>query len=339
MMFSLIICTYNRPDSVQSLLRSISTQFLVPNEILVIDGSDDIFTEQVVNIEGLNIFYHRVTKQERGLTKQRNIGISLVQDESEIICFLDDDVVLEEDYFQQIIEPFINDPEVIGVGGYAHNEVQWNVLPKNSKLLSALKYFEFDGYYRRQSLRDQMRKLFRLASNLSPGKMPSFGHGRSSLPPSGKMYQVDLLIGMAMAFRKSLFTQIKFSEYFEGYGLYEDADFSLRASRLGKLLVNTAARLSHHHAPQGRPNHFKYGLMVVRNGYYVWRVKNPKPVLCDRFKWHSITILLWTIRAINILTGPNRSGALMETLGRKMGWLSLWFNPPKEKTRSTKHKV
>ena len=89
-MFSLIICTYNRPDSVQSLLRSISTQFLVPNEILVIDGSDDIFTEQVVNIEGLNIFYHRVTKQERGLTKQRNIGISLVQDESEIICFLDD---------------------------------------------------------------------------------------------------------------------------------------------------------------------------------------------------------------------------------------------------------
>ena len=144
-------------------------------------------------------------------------------------------------------------------------------------------------------------------------------------------------MGGVSAFRKSLFSKIKFSEYFVGYGLYEDADFSLRASKHGKLVINTAARLSHHHAPQGRPNHFKYGLMVVRNGYYVWRVKNPKPVLRDRFKWHAITILLWTIRATNIITGPNRSGAFKETLGRKMGWLSLWFNTPKEKLPRTKH--
>jgi GT2 family glycosyltransferase len=337
MIFSLVICTYNRPDSVQALLQSISRQTLVPNEILIIDGSKNRFTEQGVKTEGLNIIYQRVTKEERGLTKQRNIGISLVQDESDIIYFLDDDVVLENDYFKQIIESFNNDPEIIGVGGYAHNEVQWNVQPKNSKPLNALKYFEFDGYYRRQPLRDQLRTLLGLSSNLPPGQMPNFGHGRSSLPPSGKMYQVDLIIGMAMAFRKSLFSEIKFSEYFEGYGLYEDADFSLRASKLGKLVVNTAARLSHHHAPQGRPNDFKYGLMVVRNGYYVWRVKNPNPVLRDRFKWHVITILLWTIRATNIITGPNRSEALMETLGRKMGWLSLWFNPPKYKTRTTRH--
>ena len=325
MILSLIICTYNRPNSVEALLQSISSQSLVPNEILIIDASDDRLTEQVLKSEDLNVLYHRVTKEQHGLTKQRNIGISLVQDESEIICFLDDDVILENNYFLQIIESFNNDPEIIGVGGYAHNEVKWNVLPKNSKPLNTLKYFEFDGYYRRQPLRDQLRTLLGLSSNLPPGQMPSFGHGRSSLPPTGKSYQVDLLIGMAMSFRKTLFSQIKFSEYFEGYGLYEDADFSLQASKHGKLVVNTAARLSHHHAPQGRPNHFKYGLMVVRNGYCVWRVKNPNPVMRDQFKWLIITLLLIFIRGINVFTGPKRKYALLETFGRKLGLISLIY--------------
>ena len=338
MIFSLIICTYNRPNSVQALLQSISSQTLVPNEILIIDGSENELTEQVVKIENLNIIYQRVIKMDLGLTKQRNIGISLVQDNSEVICFLDDDVILENDYFKQIIESFIKDSQVIGVGGHITNEVTWHQIDQNFNKKYA-EYFDFDGWYRKMPLRHRLRSLLGLSPNVNPGFMPAFGHGYSIsfLPPSGNVYETEMIMGGVSAFRKSLFSQIKFSEYFEGYGLYEDADFCLRASKLGKLVVNTKARLTHHHAPQGRPNHFKYGLMVVRNGYYVWRVKNPTPVLRDRFKWHAITILLWTIRGINIITGPYRSGALFETLGRKMGWLSLWFNPPKEKFLSTTH--
>lgn len=318
-------------------MRSISTQYLVPNEILIIDGSEDTLPEQVVKSKGLNIHYHHVSGENRGLTKQRNIGISLVQHNSEVICFLDDDVILEQDYFLRIIEHF-KAPEIIGVGGYITNEVNWHQLGHNSHKKDT-KYFVFDDWYRKLPLRHRLRSYLGLSPNVKPGLMPAFGHGYSIsfLPPSAKVYEAEMIMGGVSAFRKSLFSQIKFSEYFQGYGLYEDADFSLRASKQGKLVVNTAARLSHHHAPQGRPNHFKYGQMVVRNGYYVWRVKNPNPVLRHRFKWHLITILLWTIRATNIITGPNRSGALMETLGRKMGWLSLWFNPPKEKLPRTKH--
>jgi hypothetical protein len=38
-----------------------------------------------------------------------------------------------------------------------------------------------------------------------------------------------------MAFRKVVVDSIKFSFYFEGYGLYEDADFSIRALQFGKM--------------------------------------------------------------------------------------------------------
>jgi len=332
MKFALIICTYNRPQSIARLLVSIESQNLLPNEIIVVDGSHEKNKTLVDNNFKMPLTYYLVSEVDRGLTKQRNFGLSKVSPEMDVICFLDDDVVLNPDYFQQVINTFISENRSVGVGGYAINEVKWDLCDKEGKVQRGK--FYCDGYIRDEPLRDRLRSFFGLNSDLSPGNMPSFGHGRSSLPPSGLTYEVDLLIGMAMSFKKSLFDKIQFSEFFQGYGLYEDADFSLRAAQLGKLYINTNAQLEHHHEPAGRPNMFKYGRMVVRNGYYVWRIKNPKPNLKDRFKWHTITLLLLAVRATNVITGPKRKQALMETIGRKIGYFELWIRPqvPKNKT-------
>ena len=69
--------------------------------------------------------------------------------------------------------------------------------------------------------------------------------------------------------------------------------------------------------------------MVVRNGWYVWRTKNPKPAIQHQLKWHAITLLLTGIRYINVLTTSNKKEALTEALGRTAGWWSLWINKPK----------
>ena len=160
--------------------------------------------------------------------------------------------------------------------------------------------------------------------------MPNYSHGRTSgFPFTGKTYEVDLLVGMSMSFRKNVLDAIKFSKFFEGYGLYEDADFSLRALKFGKNVINTNAHLSHFHADSGRPNQFNYGKMVVRNGWYVWRIKNPNPTLKDRFKWNAISILLTLIRFSNSFTGINRKKAFTEAAGRIVGWWSLIFTKPK----------
>jgi GT2 family glycosyltransferase len=149
------------------------------------------------------------------------------------------------------------------------------------------------------------------------------------LPPSGKIYPVELIMGGVSSYKREIFSKLKFSTYFEGYGLYEDADFSLRIAKFGNLYVNTNAQLSHHHNASGRPNQFKYGKMVVRNGWYVWRVKNPNPNFKSRLKWNSTVLLLTMIRGVNIFTTPNKKEAFTETLGRIVGWLSLLFNKPK----------
>ena len=326
MKLALIICTYNRQKSIARLLVSIESQNLLPDEIIVVDGSHQKDETLADNNFKVPLTYYHVSESDRGLTKQRNLGLSKVSADIDVVCFLDDDVILDRNYFQELIKTFELDHDTIGVGGYITNEVNWN---KNSGQRESLNrgQFYFDGFYRQLPLRFKLRKALGLMPVVLPGKMPKFGHGLSVsfLPPSGKVYPVEMLMGGVAAYKKSLFDKIQFSEFFQGYGLYEDADFSLRAAQLGKLYINTNAQLEHHHEPAGRPNMFKYGRMVVRNGCYVWRIKNPRPSLKDRFKWHAITLLLLSVLATNVITGPSRSNALMETIGRKIGYFELWI--------------
>ncbi|GEC73459.1 Glycosyltransferase, GT2 family [Flavobacterium flevense] len=332
MRFSLIICTYMRPESLLRLLQSVQEQTLYPNEILIVDGSINNDTTLVLEQNRFqNLYYFLVSKENRGLTKQRNFGITKVADSSEIVCFLDDDTVLETDYFEEIIKTFKIKNEAIGVGGIAINGYKWK-LQNPTVLYNKNRYYCFENHVYKEGLRNVVRNYLGLASNLPSGRMPDFSHGRTSgFPMTGKTYEVDLLIGMSMAFRKSVFKNIQFSKFFEGYGLYEDADFSLRALSFGKNYCNTNAQLSHFHAASGRPNQYQYGKMVVRNGWYVWRVKNPNPVLKDKIKWYAITLLLTIIRFSNIFTGIDKMKAFTEALGRTIGVMSLFFSKPKVK--------
>lgn len=329
MKFSLIICTYMRPEPLLQLLQSVQEQTVYPDEILIVDGSTNQETEIVLKENQFdNLIYFLVVDNDRGLTKQRNFGISKVALNSEIICFLDDDTVLESDYFEQLLKTYQIHPEALGVGGYISNEVKWEVAEEN--YIPKINEFYFDGWKRKDGSRFIIRKKLGLDSNCPPGYSSLYSHGRSVgfLPPSGKTYEVEMIMGGVSSFRKQVFKTIQFSTYFEGYGLYEDADFTLRLAKKGKLYLNTAAKLNHYHDSSGRPNQYQYGKMVVRNGWYVWRIKNSNPSLNAKLKWHSITILLASIRFLNIFTTAKKKQAFTEAMGRTIGWWSLLFNKP-----------
>jgi GT2 family glycosyltransferase len=331
MKISLIICTYMRPKPLLQLLQSVREQSLYPDEILIIDGSTNDETQQIITDNHFqNLNYFLVPSEHRGLTKQRNFGIKQAGNDIDVVCFLDDDTVLEKEYFKELVDTFMSEISVAGVGGVSINENKWKPIESNKKY-NKYNFFEFEGYVYKEGLRNVVRNRLGLQSNLNPGKMPSYSHGRTcGFPLNGKTYEVDLLIGMSMAFKKSVVDQIQFSSYFEGYGLYEDADFSIRALQFGKNVINTKVQLSHFHSPSGRPNQYQYGKMVVRNGWFVWREKNPKPELMDQLKWHVITILLTIIRFSNTFTAKKRKAAFTEALGRTIGWWSLILDKPKK---------
>lgn len=325
--FNLVICTYKRPEVINKLLVSIYDQIYLPSEILVIDASPDNETK---NLLANNIFpglkYFKVKAKDKGLTRQRNFGIKKTGDDIEVITFLDDDIILEPAYFENLINTYKNKPDAIGVGGYIINEVDW----RRDDTSPSYEEYGHDGYIRDLGSRNLLRKKMGLLSDQPPGYMPDFSNGLSIgfLPPSDKTYPVEFFMGGVASFRKKLFEKISFSEYFEGYGLYEDLDFCLRASKLGQLYVNTSAKVSHNHAEAGRPNKFKYGKMVIRNGWYVWRIKFPNPYFKARLKWHSTVLLLTLVRLGNVITTSQKKEALTESLGRIVGWWSLLFKKP-----------
>ena len=328
---SLIVCTYNRATEVLCLLKSVEQQTRIPDEILIIDASEGGETKTAIekvksSTLGNRIIYHRVSDDERGLTRQRNIGISKAS--CDLVAFLDDDVILEANYFTEVIKCFESHGEAIGVGGYIKSSLQWDKVDPSSPI--RLTRFRSGEWERREDIRWVIRKLLRLDNPFPAGWISESGHGRTlgSIPPDGLDHEVQILMGGASTWRREVFERISFSNYFEGYGLYEDFDFTMRASKLGKLFLCTRARLDHYHAPSGRPNHFRYGMMVVRNGWYVWRVQWPDPSRKARFKWWAVTILLAGLRLIDVRPRAIRK-AIPEGLGRVWGMVSMLWSTPR----------
>ncbi len=317
-----------RPKAILTLLASVEKQETYPDEILIIDGSTDDKTKAVFKKNTFkNLRYYKVDTLNRGLTKQRNFGVDKVSKHIDVVCFLDDDTVLTKKYFKELILTFKN-KEITGVGGIALNENRWD-RKDVTKYYHPKKYYQFEDYIIKEGLRNIARNYLGLQSNLYPGLMPNFSNGRTyGFPLNKKTYKVDLLIGMSFSFHRKVFSKNNFSTYFEGYGLYEDADYSIRAQKYGNNVINTKVQLYHYHNPDGRPNKYKYGKMVVRNGWYVWRTKYPNPSLKARFKWNAIVLLLMTIRFTNTFTTKNKKEAFTESLGRAIGWLSLLLSKP-----------
>lgn len=330
MKISLVICTYMRPGSLKNLLKTVVMQSKVPDEVLIIDGSTDNKTKSMLDSEKfttLNLHYYKVPDNQRGLTKQRNYGVARVSEEMEIVAFLDDDTELDREYFAETNKTFEKYEDAIGVSGYITNEVKWE---KSNDFNTGFRYFTIDGWSRKDDLRIRLRKLLGLMPNIQPSTIGTYANERAvgGLPPSGKIYKVDYLQGAMMSFRKTLFNKLTFSTFFEGYGLYEDKDFTLKARKYGQHYINTNAKLAHFHDPFGRPDYIKYGKMTIINGWRVWRVATPKPGMINVFKWYMVSIVLIYARLGGFIKGPDRKKAMKEMIGRHIGLISLILNKP-----------
>lgn len=319
-----------RSKAIVKLLNSVKKQELYPNEVIIVDGSTNEETKLALKKkEYKNLSYFKVRDEGRGLTRQRNFGISKVSNDIEIVCFLDDDIILTPSYFKSLIGTYKLHPNAGGVGGYIINEISWKKQNPDKKVRYS--QYESEGWVREIGSRNVIRKRLGLLSNKPPCIKPEFSNGLSIgfFPPIEKIYKVDHFMGGVSSFTKEVVDKIKFSTYFEGYGLYEDSDYCLRVSKKYDLYVNTAAKLFHFHEPSGRPNKFKYGKMVVRNGWYVWRVQFPKPSIKARVKWNLIIMLLLILRFGNIFTTRKKKEAFIEGLGRLVGWFLLIIDKPK----------
>jgi GT2 family glycosyltransferase len=187
---------------------------------LIVDSSDNDQTKLLVLSNPLkNLEY---IQSRKGLTIQRNAGMSLVNEE--IVHFLDDDVEVEPDYFYELNKAFYENADLVGAGGM----VLGGSNPKATWL-------------GRISGRE----------STTPGVVLRSGYniGAHEYP---EIVQMDWLPGCSMSFRMSKINGLSFDESRAGYAMGEDVDFGLLARERGMILHIPTARLIHHLSPSNR---------------------------------------------------------------------------------------
>jgi GT2 family glycosyltransferase len=223
-----------------------------PTEILVVDSSDTDETEKIcremLEVAGLeNLVYVRSAK---GLTIQRNVGLALVQKRFDIVHFIDDDVLLDPKYIEELNKAFDSNPAAIGLSGMVLGG------DRRPPRLTA-----------RMALRDS--KI--------PGKVLASGYNVGAHETTAGCF-VDWLPGCSMSFRLDSINGLTFDENRSGYALGEDVDFGLKASTRGKLRHVPEAKLVHKLSPVNRLDIIRLAEMGVRHRWqlatdFPWKVK------------------------------------------------------------------
>jgi GT2 family glycosyltransferase len=80
---------------------------------------------------------------------------------------------------------------------------------------------------------------------------------------------VQWLPSGASVWRRNVFEQFQFDEYFDGYSYLEDLDFSLSVSKKYRLAVLAEAGFYHFPSSSGRINWYHFGKVEVANRLYI----------------------------------------------------------------------
>jgi glycosyltransferase involved in cell wall biosynthesis len=242
-MITVIIPTRNRPKELNILLDKISRQTKPIKEVLIIDSSDTPFSLETSNDLGFNLKIHHTILRSAAI--QRNIGMQMLTNECDYLCFLDDDVQPDPDYIFRLVEG-LEKMEGIGISGIALNPLNSDVLRTKPRGV----YGTLQRFFGLDSMRDGV--ILKSGVNIPVRRY------------DGSLQKVDWLIGCSM-WKYAAVSDLRFEPDFMGQSLSEDVIFSYRASLRGDLFVDPAIHLSHSESEIGRPKGREFWSMWVVN--------------------------------------------------------------------------
>ncbi len=285
---SVIICAYTekRWNEVVASVASVQRQTLAAKDIIVVIDHNPALLQRVQ--EHLSNVVVIENSGEKGLSGARNSGWKIAQ--GEIIAFLDDDAIAEEDWLEHLVACY-TDREIAGVGG--------RILP----LWKACrpKWFPHEFHW-------------------------VIGCSYRGLPTEGSM-RIRNVIGANMSMRRSILetmggfrksfgcdksteTAQGILKWFKHYAGDEETEFCIRVSQQmpdSAWLYATSAIVQHQVSPDR-----------TRWGYFVWRCYDEGLGKASLVKLHNSSTALSSERAYTLKRSTERCCA----------WGSRYFLPP-----------
>ena len=272
MKISVIIPTMNRVAELYNCIKSLESQTVKPDEIIIIGHPNDKETRIFVhNLKtNLNIIY---LESDGGTCKARNLGIN--KSGGDVIVFLDDDVILHKDYIKSVKDIF-KDKRINIVTGYTFDavdltnplfmrrgDVEHILKNPNDEFVKIIRTKVFHGlmpkyhlYYSFiKALRDFVKSVFLLEWPIKGKILPS-GY-RSEMPDLKKikkMKKVEWVFGNNFAARREVLNEFKFNEDLERhpYAINEDLEFSARAGKKYDIFISSDMIVLHLRSPKAR---------------------------------------------------------------------------------------
>jgi GT2 family glycosyltransferase len=292
---TVVICTYQRPESTIRVLNSIARQVRLPDATMIIDGSVDARTaDAIAEWRSANlrqpIQYWHVDVSHRGLTRQRNFALDRVR--TDLVAFFDDDVVLAPNCLDEMERAHRSAPGVVGVGCFAGPDIASpKALWRLRRRLGVVPALQAGRYY---------RSGMSIPWELDPRRESSI--------------EGDWLPGWGMMWQTAAARTVRFNDGFAGYAQGEDLDFSLRMARHGKLIMARAAELRHLPDHAGRPDASRLGYMEIYNRYQIHRRSRGNRGALD-VVWFTYAWGVDTLMLCRHLIRPARAGTALRQIG------------------------
>ncbi len=277
---SVVTPTLDRPDEVRALLANLAAQTHLPLELVLVDaaaaGMDE--TQTVVQSAAASLPY-QVTYIRRGggTAIQRNIGIDAAR--GRFIAFIDDDIVLQPDFFAELLKVLTGDreKEVAAVAGYITNQ---HIDPSRSPRWR---------WYRRLGL----------FTTYEPGRydfQTGYPINRYLQPLHDGIREIDLMGANCALWRRDVFDQgLRFSPFFVDYGVVEDAHLALSARRAGwRILEVGRARCMEMHSPRGRMSKRSVARKTAVNYRFVF-----VDIVPNRTVWQEMRF--WRVQLVDLV--------------------------------------
>ena len=276
---SVITPTKNRPVFLAEAIRALLVQTVLPDELIVIDQSDDDRGRQQVTalIEGVPAaqrprLVYLLDRSINGAAAARNVGFDRATGDI-VICY-DDDVVAEPAAIERLLSHYLTAPQLAGVAPVITN------------------------YAAPSRLRRAYRRLFERGP-FHDERQPVYWFWRHY--PGPTRIPVRMFTGAMMSFRRDALGGIRHDARYRGASVGEDIDLCWALGRRGgRLAIATDARIVHNRAarPAVRPEE----AMIAAWGF-LYRKHLPK-TLATR------AAFVWYVTGVFV-------GATIASLGRR----------------------
>lgn len=244
---SVVICTFNRGESLDRCLLSLTKQSYKNFEVVIVDGGSTDKTTTVISKFHDKLAINLVVNTEKELAKVRDQGWRVAK--GKYVSWIDDDVTVSPNWATSVTEILDKHPKIGGVTGPT-------IIP--DKLISNRDVFSFYNAKGIKKIFGQFWNYYFLEGNqFSPGKLLKSGawspgsNFMDCLKRKG-LIDVDYLEACNMTLRRDLINKVNGFDYgFTRVAEWSELDLAIRVKKLGYRLVFSSKVKVEHHISQG----------------------------------------------------------------------------------------